>query len=106
MVSACSQGCAQVACNSKLHCTPHVAGVAQGVCPSHNFPFVPPTTSPVTPGGMEAIPCTDPEMRATPLDPSAWRDKLAKADAVNTAVEAGRQEPVGGALHAAVCKHE
>eukprot|EP00878_Enallax_costatus_P013237 GHUV01013838.1.p1 GENE.GHUV01013838.1~~GHUV01013838.1.p1 ORF type:complete len:497 (+),score=171.69 GHUV01013838.1:611-2101(+) len=32
-------------------------------------------------GGMEAIPCTNPDMRATPLDPAAWRHKLAKADA-------------------------
>jgi predicted sulfurtransferase len=46
-------------------------------------------------GGMAAIPCTDPAMRATPLDPQQWRQKLAQADAVNAAVEAGREEPVG-----------
>lgn len=68
----------------------------------HCCPF---TAAPcLLPGGMEAIPCTDPDMRATPLDPAAWRDKLAEADAVNTAVEAGREQPVGRstAMHA-VC---
>ncbi|KAF6265177.1 hypothetical protein COO60DRAFT_1119106 [Scenedesmus sp. NREL 46B-D3] len=43
-------------------------------------------------GGMQAIPCTEPGMRATPLDPQQWRVKLAHADAVNAAVEAGREE--------------
>jgi predicted sulfurtransferase len=46
-------------------------------------------------GGMAAIPCTDPAMRATPLDPQQWRQKLAQADAVNAAVEAGVEAPVG-----------
>ncbi|WIA17728.1 hypothetical protein OEZ85_009244 [Tetradesmus obliquus] len=32
-------------------------------------------------GGMAAIPCTDPAMRATPLQPQQWREKLDAADA-------------------------
>lgn len=47
-------------------------------------------------GGMAALPCTDPTMRATPLTPAEWRQKMAAATAVNGAVEQGREEPVGG----------
>lgn len=44
-------------------------------------------------GGMAAIPCTDPAMRATPLQPQQWREKLDAADAVNAAVAAGAEVP-------------
>lgn len=47
-------------------------------------------------GGMEQLPCTDPAMRATPLQPSEWREKMAHASAVNAAVDAGQPGPVGG----------
>jgi hypothetical protein len=47
-------------------------------------------------GGMQQLPCTDPAMRATPLLPAEWREKMAAASAVNAAVEAGQSEPVGG----------
>jgi hypothetical protein len=33
-------------------------------------------------------------MRATPLDPAAWREKMAAAAAVNAAVEAGNVKQV------------
>lgn len=47
-------------------------------------------------GGMQAIPCTDPAMRATPLDPQQWRQKLAEAGAVNAGGQDGQPEQVGG----------
>lgn len=37
-------------------------------------------------GGMAQLPCTDPAMRATPLQPAEWREKMAHATAVNSAV--------------------
>jgi hypothetical protein len=54
-------------------------------------------------GGMAQLPCTDPDMRATPLDPAAWREKMAAAAAVNAAVEAGKAEPVGVLSSVCVC---
>lgn len=46
-------------------------------------------------GGMAQLPCTDPAMRATPLDPAQWREKMQQAAAVNAAVEAGKLDLVG-----------
>eukprot|EP00879_Flechtneria_rotunda_P029738 GHRR01032183.1.p1 GENE.GHRR01032183.1~~GHRR01032183.1.p1 ORF type:complete len:492 (+),score=132.74 GHRR01032183.1:329-1804(+) len=40
-------------------------------------------------GGMAAIPCTKPDIRATPLNPADWKQKLAEADSVNKAVAHG-----------------
>jgi hypothetical protein len=46
-------------------------------------------------GGMQAIPCTDPSMRATALEPHQWRQKLAEVEAVNTAAaQSGQLEKV------------
>eukprot|EP00775_Hariotina_reticulata_P008460 gene8460-8644_t len=45
-------------------------------------------------GGMQAIPCTDPAMRATPLDPHQWRQKLAEAGAVNVPGQDGQIKQV------------
>lgn len=54
-------------------------------------------------GGMAALPCTDPAMRATPLQPAEWREMMKKASAVNAAVEAGKQEPVREGRSEGVC---
>ena len=31
-------------------------------------------------GGMERLPVTEPESRATPLEPTAWKDMIAEAE--------------------------
>jgi hypothetical protein len=47
-------------------------------------------------GGMSVLPCTDAAMRATPLQPAQWREKMAHATAVNAAVEGGQADTVCG----------
>lgn len=49
-------------------------------------------------GGMQQLPCTDPAMRATPLQPAEWREKMAHASAVNAAAADAGGQPgqVGG----------
>jgi len=46
-------------------------------------------------GGVDGLSVTDPSARATPLEPSAWREMLRKADAVNSRVVAGQEDEVG-----------
>jgi hypothetical protein len=45
-------------------------------------------------GGMAQLPCTDPAMRAMPLQPAEWREKMAHATAVNAAADAGEADTV------------
>ena len=54
-------------------------------------------------GGMGGLPITNPQSRATPLEPSAWRDMIAQAEVRGPGISLAHSNVVGACLHALMC---